>query len=182
MVGFDRVVRVLLGVVQGGRDELQDRRRVLTEHQGPRAEAPQRDGVSSEAAADEPTDLAVVTASGSPRARSTPGPPGTVEGSSCAASRRSRRAGTDHRRASPTASRRSCRRPLARVVATVVNDETDRLGPGLRVVLARHEVHLPNEGGGLSRVPWCRDSLDSHATVMMRLRSKFIGVSHPSWL
>ena len=37
-------------------------------------------------------------------------------------------------------------------------------------------------GCGVSRVPRSRDSLDSHATVMMRLRSNSIGVSHPSWL
>ena len=35
---------------------------------------------------------------------------------------------------------------------------------------------------GLSRVPRSRDSLDSHATVMMRLRSNSSGESHPSWL
>ena len=35
---------------------------------------------------------------------------------------------------------------------------------------------------GVPRVPRSRDSLDSHATVMMRLRSNSIGVTHPSWL
>jgi hypothetical protein len=34
---------------------------------------------------------------------------------------------------------------------------------------------------GVSRVPRNRDCLDPHATVMMRLRSNSIGVSHPSW-
>ena len=37
-------------------------------------------------------------------------------------------------------------------------------------------------GSGLARVPRSRESLDSHATVMMRLRSNSIGESHPSWL
>jgi len=35
---------------------------------------------------------------------------------------------------------------------------------------------------GLSRVPCSQDFLDSHATVMMRLRSNSIGLSQPSWL
>ena len=46
------------------------------------------------------------------------------------------------------------------------------------------EVNRPGVSGdfGVSRVPRSRDSWDSHATVMMRLRSNSIGVSHPSWL
>ena len=50
---------------------------------------------------------------------------------------------------------------------------------GLVVTLNR-----PGKSGesGVSRVPRGRDSLDSHATVMMRLRSNSTGVSQPSWL
>jgi hypothetical protein len=29
----------------------------------------------------------------------------------------------------------------------MIDDQPDRLGTGLLVVLARHECHLPNEGG-----------------------------------
>lgn len=45
-------------------------------------------------------------------------------------------------------------------------------------------MNRPGFGGdsGVSWVPRSRDSLDSHATVVMRLLSNSIGVSHPSWL
>src|SRR6478736_9950502 len=39
------------------------------------------------------------------------------------------------------------RRPLTRVVVAVLQHQTDRLGPRLRVVLARHEMHLPKKRG-----------------------------------
>src|SRR5437763_6370772 len=39
------------------------------------------------------------------------------------------------------------RRPLARVVAPMIQHQTDRLGPDLRVVPTRHETQPSKEGG-----------------------------------
>ena len=39
------------------------------------------------------------------------------------------------------------RRPLTRIVVSVLKHQTDGLRPRLRVVLARHEMHLPKKGG-----------------------------------
>jgi hypothetical protein len=39
------------------------------------------------------------------------------------------------------------RRPLTRIVIAVLQHQTDSLGPRLRVVLARHDMHLPKKGG-----------------------------------
>jgi hypothetical protein len=63
------------------------------------------------------------------------------------------------------------RRPLARVVAVVAEHQTNRLGPGLRVVLVRHETQ-PSKEGGVHQSP---DGLPCQATfarsMMRRSRS-----------
>jgi hypothetical protein len=51
------------------------------------------------------------------------------------------------RRHPQPARHRHDRRPLRVVILNMLSDQTDRLGPGLLVVLARHRCHLPNEGG-----------------------------------
>src|SRR5262249_21178524 len=42
---------------------------------------------------------------------------------------------------------RGDRRPLARIIITLLQHQPDSLGPRLRVILARHDMHLPKNGG-----------------------------------
>src|SRR5258707_15589686 len=51
------------------------------------------------------------------------------------------------RRSSPAVWTLRDRGPFTRIVIAVLEHQTDSLGPRLRVVLARHEMHLPNKGG-----------------------------------
>ena len=84
----------------------------------------------------------------------------------------------------PGALRSAAGRPFSLARCRALLSSMSQIASQRSLTTASSWLNPPGESGdsGLSRLSRSRDCLDSHATVMMRLRSNSIGLSQPSWL